>query len=228
MGEAFAPLHRCRATTSPAIVGIGGGGGTSIVTAGMRALPIGVPKLMVSTLASGDVGAYVDVSDIAMMYSVTDIAGLNRISRVVLANAAYAIAGMARAVVPEVEAKPAIGLTMFGVTTPCVTQAVEQLRDDYDCLVFHATGTGGRAMEKLVDSGPPGRRDRRHDDGDLRPPVRRRAFRRAGPARRDRAHRHPLCRLGRRARHGEFPRLRHGAGEISRSGISTGTIRRSR
>jgi len=115
-------------------------------------LPIGVPKLMVSTLASGDVSAYVDVSDIAMMASVTDIAGLNSISRVVLANAAYAIAGMARATVPVVEAKPLIGLTMFGVTTPAVTQAVEQLRADYDCLVFHATGTGGRAMEKLIDS----------------------------------------------------------------------------
>ena len=97
--------------------------------------------------------AYVDVNDIAMMYSVTDIAGLNSISRVVLANAAYAIAGMARATVPEAETKPAIGLTMFGVTTPAVTQVVEHLRDDYDCLVFHATGTGGRAMEKLVDSG---------------------------------------------------------------------------
>ena len=85
------------------VVGIGGGGGTSIVTAGMRALPIGLPKLMVSTLASGDVRAYVDVNDIAMMYSVTDIAGLNSISRVVLANAAYAIAGMARATVPEAD-----------------------------------------------------------------------------------------------------------------------------
>src|SRR6185503_20149536 len=83
---------------------------------------------------------------------VTDIAGLNSISRVVLANAAYAIVGMARTVVPEADAKPAIGLTMFGVTTPAVTRAVEQLRGDYDCLVFHATGTGGRAMEKLVDS----------------------------------------------------------------------------
>ena len=151
MAEAFA-----RFCASPlnigGIVGIGGGGGTSIVTAGMRTLPIGVPKLMVSTLASGDVAAYVDISDITMMPSVTDIAGLNPISRVVLANAAYAIAGMARAAVPEVEAKPLIGLTMFGVTTPAVTQAVEQLRGDYDCLVFHATGTGGRAMEKLVDS----------------------------------------------------------------------------
>jgi uncharacterized protein (UPF0261 family) len=151
MGEAFARFIRTRSDVA-GVLGIGGGGGTSIVTAGMRELPVGVPKLMVSTLASGDVGAYVDVSDIAMMYSVTDIAGLNRISRMVLANAAYAIAGMARAEVPAADSKPAIGLTMFGVTTACVTQATELLGGDYDCLVFHATGTGGRAMEKLVDS----------------------------------------------------------------------------
>jgi uncharacterized protein (UPF0261 family) len=135
------------------VLGIGGGGGTSIVTAGMRALPVGIPKLMVSTLASGDTSAYVDVSDIAMLYSVTDLAGLNRISRVVLTEAAYAMAGMVRAPASAETGKPAVGLTMFGVTTPCVTQAVEALRDDYDCLVFHATGTGGRAMEKLVESG---------------------------------------------------------------------------
>jgi uncharacterized protein (UPF0261 family) len=152
MGAAFARFIASRDDVA-GIVGIGGGGGTSIATAGMRALPIGVPKLMVSTLASGDVSAYVDVSDIAMMASVTDLAGLNRISRVVLANAAAAIAGMARNRAPGAAGKPAIGLTMFGVTTPCVTQAVELLRGDYDCLVFHATGTGGRAMEKLADSG---------------------------------------------------------------------------
>jgi uncharacterized protein (UPF0261 family) len=152
MGEAFARFILSRNDIA-GIVGIGGGGGTSIVTNGMRALPIGVPKLMVSTLASGDVGPYVDVSDIAMMYSVTDVAGLNRISRAVLSNAAYAIAGMARTPADSTEAKPAIGLTMFGVTTPAVTQAAEALRRDYDCLVFHATGTGGRAMEKLADSG---------------------------------------------------------------------------
>jgi uncharacterized protein (UPF0261 family) len=151
MAKAFARFSTSLSDVG-GMVGVGGGGGTSIVTAGMRVLPIGIPKLMVSTLVSGDVAAYVDVSDIIMMPSVTDIAGLNSISRAVLANAAYAVAGMARAVVPEVEAKPLIGLTMFGVTTPAVTQAVEQLRSDYDCLVFHATGTGGRAMEKLVDS----------------------------------------------------------------------------
>ncbi len=151
MGKAFARfIGECNDVAG--VLGIGGGGGTSIVTAGMRALPIGVPKLMVSTLASGDVGPFVDVSDIAMMYSVTDIAGLNRISRAVLTNAAAAIVGMARAPVPAADAKPAIGLTMFGVTTPCVTRAAEVLRADYDCVVFHATGSGGRAMEKLVDS----------------------------------------------------------------------------
>src|SRR5271166_6200320 len=135
-----------------AIIGIGGGGGTSIIARGMRALPIGLPKLMVSTLASGDVGPYVDVSDIAMTPSITDLAGLNSVSRVVLRNAAFAIAGMAASGVSREEGKASIGLTMFGVTTPCVTRIVETLRDRYDCLVFHATGTGGRAMEKLVDS----------------------------------------------------------------------------
>jgi len=152
MGEAFARFIAARDDIA-GIVGIGGGGGTSIVTAGMRVLPVGLPKLMVSTLASGDVGAFVGVSDIAMMHSVTDIAGLNSVSRAVLRNAAYAIAAMARAGPPAATARPAIGLTMFGVTTPCVTQVVEALKDDYDCLVFHATGTGGRAMEKLADSG---------------------------------------------------------------------------
>ena len=152
MGTAFARFMAGRDDIA-GIVGIGGSGGTSIVTAGMRALPIGLPKLMVSTLASGDVGAFVGVSDIAMMYSVTDIAGLNSISRVVLANAAHAAAGMARAARADADGKPSIGLTMFGVTTPCVTQAVDRLKDSYDCIIFHATGTGGRAMEKLAESG---------------------------------------------------------------------------
>ena len=152
MGEAFARFLQNRDDVA-GVIGIGGGGGTSIITAGMRALPIGTPKLMVSTLASGDTSAYVDVSDIAMMPSVTDIAGLNRISRAVLVNAAAAIAGMSRARAPAAANKPAVGLTMFGVTTTGVTQAVEHLKADYDCLVFHATGTGGRAMEKLADSG---------------------------------------------------------------------------
>lgn len=135
------------------VIGIGGGGGTSIITEGMRALPVGLPKLMVSTMASGDVAPYVDVTDITMMYSVTDLAGLNRISRKILRNAGFGIVGMARAAKLESTEKPALGLTMFGVTTPCVTAIVEDLKASHDCLVFHATGTGGRAMEKLVDSG---------------------------------------------------------------------------
>jgi uncharacterized protein (UPF0261 family) len=152
MGEAFA---RFLASFDPfdAILGIGGGGGTSIVTCGMRSLPIGLPKIMVSTLASGDVAPYVDITDIVMMPSVTDLAGLNRVSRTVLRNAAYAIVGMAAAGAPQASDRPSLGLTMFGVTTPCVTKVVAGLRDRYDCLVFHATGTGGRAMEKLADSG---------------------------------------------------------------------------
>lgn len=136
------------------MIGIGGGGGTSIVTAGMRRLPIGVPKLMVSTLASGDVAPYVGVSDIVMMPSITDMAGLNRISRLVLSQAAGAITGMCRAPVPAAaEDRPAVGLTMFGVTTPAVTAIVERLKVRWEPLVFHATGTGGRTLEMLVESG---------------------------------------------------------------------------
>ena len=126
--------------------------GHGIDHAGMRALPIGLPKLMVSTVASGNVASYVGPSDICMMYSVTDVAGLNRISRTILANAAHAIAGMASASIEVRDDKPALGLTMFGVTTPCVTQIVDRLKPSYDCLVFHATGTGGQSMEKLADS----------------------------------------------------------------------------
>lgn len=152
MGAAFTSFIRSRDDIS-GVIGIGGGGGTSIITAGMRALPLGVPKIMVSTLASGDTAPYVDVSDIIMMPSVTDMAGLNRLSRVVLHNAAQAIAGMAAKPAPAATGKSALGLTMFGVTTPCVTAIADQLRANYDCMVFHATGTGGRSMEKLADSG---------------------------------------------------------------------------
>jgi uncharacterized protein (UPF0261 family) len=151
MGEAFESFL-AGFSAFDAILGIGGGGGTSIVTRGMRTLPIGLPKMMVSTLASGDVGPYVDVSDIVMMPSITDLAGLNSVSRMVLRNAAFAIVGMTIAPAPRYDGKASIGLTMFGVTTPCVTRVIEELRDRYDRLVFHATGTGGRAMEKLADS----------------------------------------------------------------------------
>jgi len=152
MAEAFAGYTASRGDIA-GMIGIGGGGGTSIVTAGMRRLPIGIPKLMVSTLAASDVAPYVGVSDIIMMPSITDLAGLNRISRVILSNAAQAIVAMSANPPAVAETKPAIGLTMFGVTTPCVTAITERLKDDYETLVFHATGTGGRTMEMLVESG---------------------------------------------------------------------------
>lgn len=152
MAIAFARFAQSRADIA-GMIGIGGGGGTSIITSGMRTLPLGLPKIMVSTLASGDTAPYVDVSDIIMMPAVTDMAGLNRLSRVVLHNAAQAISGMAANPAPPPDGKPALGLTMFGVTTPCVTAIADELRSTYDCMVFHATGTGGRTMEKLADSG---------------------------------------------------------------------------
>jgi uncharacterized protein (UPF0261 family) len=155
MAVAFARFIATRGDVA-GLIGLGGSGNTSLVTRAMQALPVGVPKLMVSTVASGNVSAYVGPSDIAMMYSVTDIAGLNRISRRVLANAAHAIAGMARARPPAPvpgDDRPAIGVTMFGVTTPCVAAVTQALEAEYDCLVFHATGTGGASMEKLADSG---------------------------------------------------------------------------
>ena len=136
------------------IISCGGSGGTALVTPGMRALPIGVGKVMISTVASGDVGHYVGPSDITMMHSVTDIQGLNRISERILANGAHCLAGMIgfTADTPRLD-KEAIGITMFGVTTSCISQVQSLLSRDYDCLVFHATGVGGRAMEKLIDNG---------------------------------------------------------------------------
>ena len=135
------------------VLGLGGSGNTSIVTSGMRALPIGVPKVMVSTVASGNVSPYVGPSDIAMMYSVTDVAGLNSISRTVIGNAAHAVAGMAlHRGTGELSGKPSVGLTMFGVTTPCVSQIRALIETDHECFVFHATGVGGQTMEKLADS----------------------------------------------------------------------------
>ncbi|MEX1010480.1 MAG: Tm-1-like ATP-binding domain-containing protein [Balneolaceae bacterium] len=137
-----------------AVMSLGGGGGTNVATAGMQELPVGVPKLMVSTLASSDVSPYVDVKDITMMYSVVDIAGLNRISRRILANAAGAICGMAEQELPPAVEKPMIAASMFGVTTPCVTAVRERLeREGFEVLVFHATGSGGRAMEGLIEDG---------------------------------------------------------------------------
>jgi len=138
-----------------AILGLGGSGGSTLITHAMRQLPVGVPKLMVSTVASGDTRPYVGAVDITMMYSVVDIAGLNGLSKRILSNAAGAIAGMATAAVPrEGGGKTLVGATMFGVTTPCVTAARERLEElGYEVLVFHATGTGGQSMEALVDGG---------------------------------------------------------------------------
>jgi len=136
------------------ILALGGSGGSSIATRAMRALPVGVPKLMVSTVASGDTRAYVGAVDVTMMYSVVDISGVNRVSARIMANAAGAIAGMVGATVPELEAKPLVGATMFGVTTPCVTRARERLEElGYEVLVFHATGAGGESLEALARGG---------------------------------------------------------------------------
>ena len=152
MSEALEAFIRSRSDIG-GVIGLGGTGGTTMITRAMRALPIGTPKLMVSTVASGNTAPYVGPSDITMMYSVTDIAGLNRISRVVLGNAAHALAGMVARRPPTVASdKPGLGFTMFGVTTPCVNRMGEVLTPSHDCLVFHATGTGGQSMEKLVES----------------------------------------------------------------------------
>jgi uncharacterized protein (UPF0261 family)/ABC-type branched-subunit amino acid transport system ATPase component len=160
MADAFVNWLR-RQGNIAGIISAGGSGGASLVAPGMRALPVGLPKLIISSVASGDVGPYVGPADITMMYSVTDVQGLNSISRVVLANGANAIAGMVKARLDAREARqpdagsglPAIGITMFGVTTPAVQKIAADLSDEFECVVFHATGVGGRSMEKLVDSG---------------------------------------------------------------------------
>ena len=160
MAEAFAKWLRRQGNVA-GIISAGGSGGASLVAPGMRALPVGVPKLIISSVASGDVGPYVGPADITMMYSVTDVQGLNSISRTVLANGANALVGMVKARLDEGAARqreasstlPSVGITMFGVTTPAVQKIAAELKDDFECLVFHATGVGGRSMEKLVDSG---------------------------------------------------------------------------
>ena len=137
------------------MISAGGSGGTALSTPAMRALSIGTPKVMVSTVASGNVEPYVGPSDMVMMYSVTDVQGLNGISRKVLGNAAGALSGMLLSV-PEIPVntneKPGLGLTMFGVTTTAVQAVIENTQNKYEPFVFHATGVGGRSMEKLVDS----------------------------------------------------------------------------
>ena len=161
MAEAFATWIR-RQEPIGGLISAGGSGGSSLVAPAMQSLPIGVPKVLISTVASGNVAPYVGPADIMMLHSVVDVAGLNSVSRQVLANGAAAMVGMvkARAEAEREHAparrdsgRPAIGLTMFGVTTPCVDMVVEALDDDFECLVFHATGVGGQSMEKLVESG---------------------------------------------------------------------------
>lgn len=136
------------------VISLGGGGGTAIATAAMRALPIGFPKVMVSTLASGNTAHYVGTKDIAMIPSIVDVNGLNRISRIIFTRAAGAICGMVEAKVDESAGKPLIVASMFGNTTGCVNQAKVLLEEaGYEVLVFHATGSGGQAMESLIESG---------------------------------------------------------------------------
>jgi uncharacterized protein (UPF0261 family) len=157
MSQALAVLVRERlaAREIDGMLGVGGSGGSSMIAPALRLLPIGVPKLLVSTMAAGDVSAYVGVTDMTLMYPVTDIAGLNRLSRTILANAAHALAGMLlhQAPADDAQDKPAIALTMFGVTTPCVQAVRELLTDTFDTQVFHANGAGGRTLEALAASG---------------------------------------------------------------------------
>ncbi len=137
------------------IISMGGSAGTTIATHAMQHLPVGVPKVMLSTVASGNTRPYVGVKDVTMMYSVIDISGINQLSSRILANAAFAISGMVKEDHSEFKSeKPLIAATMFGLTTPCVSKAREYLEEKgYEVLVFHATGTGGRAMEALIEAG---------------------------------------------------------------------------
>ncbi|MGI8912980.1 MAG: Tm-1-like ATP-binding domain-containing protein [Chloroflexota bacterium] len=136
------------------IIGLGGSAGTAIATSAMRALPVGVPKLVVSTVAAGDTRPYVGTKDITMMYSVVDIAGINRLSARILTNAAAGITGMVKAEPPKLAERPLLAASMFGNTTPCVDRARENLEAaGYEVLVFHATGAGGQTMESLIADG---------------------------------------------------------------------------
>lgn len=155
MGEALAVylFQESAAGRVGGVLALGGSGGTALVAPAMKALPVGLPKLVVSTVASGDTAPYVGSSDVTLMPSIVDVAGLNAVSRQVLANAANAIAGMVARRREDRSERPTVGMTMFGVTTPCVTAVRQALEaEGNDVLVFHATGTGGRAMEKLVES----------------------------------------------------------------------------
>jgi uncharacterized protein (UPF0261 family) len=151
-------LRRLRAEgRCDGVLGLAGSGGSMVISGGMRSLPLGVPKLLVSTMAASvDAGAYVGTRDICIMHSVTDIAGLNRVSRAILSNAAHAMAGMVKeaARIDEVPSKPLIAMTMFGITTPGVLRLVERLEEaGFETIVFHAVGSGGRSMEEMIEEG---------------------------------------------------------------------------
>jgi uncharacterized protein (UPF0261 family) len=155
MGQALIPflVQAWERGELSGVIGLGGSGGTALITPAMRALPIGIPKVMVSTVASGNVAPYVGCSDILMFPSIVDVAGLNAVSTRILSNAANAMVGMVSGSIPSRPTHPALGLTMFGVTTPCVNAVRSKLESSgFDCLVFHATGVGGQAMEGLVQS----------------------------------------------------------------------------
>jgi uncharacterized protein (UPF0261 family) len=162
-GEAMAAMSRGAAAVVPrlyaekrfdAVMALGGGGGTSVACAAMRALPLGVPKVMVSTVAGTDVSGYVGVQDIVMIPAIVDVSGVNRISRRVFAQAAGAVCGMLETEIPLGEDKPLVAASMFGNTTPCVEAAKAILEQaGYEVLVFHATGTGGKTMENLIAAG---------------------------------------------------------------------------
>lgn len=147
--------ERLKSGAISGMIGIGGSGGTSMVAPAMRMLPIGAPKLLVSTLAAGNMAPFVDVVDMTSMFPVTDLAGLNRLSRTILANAAHAMAGMLLRSPPPAPAdsKPVIGMSMFGVTTPGVQAVKRLLGNGYDVQVYHANGAGGRTLERLAASG---------------------------------------------------------------------------
>jgi uncharacterized protein (UPF0261 family) len=156
MAIAFVKWTEKNANLIDGMISAGGSGGTALVTPAMQVLSIGKPKIMVSTVASGNVEPYVGPSDIMMMYSVTDVQGINAISRRVLGNAAASMAGAvlhAPAIEPDANEKPGLGMTMFGVTTAAVQAVSEKLKSEYEPFVFHATGVGGRSMEKLADGG---------------------------------------------------------------------------
>ena len=200
------------------IMSMGGSGGTSIATTAMRALPVGVPKLMVSTMGGGDVSAFAGTKDITFMPSIVDVAGFNRISRRIYANAAGAIAGMVRVKAPAAGAdKPLITASMFGNTTKAVDHAKGILEaKGYEVLVFHATGTGGRTMEGLITDGFISRLARHHDDGARRRDLRRHPERGPGALHGGLAGRHPRGSGPGLRRHGQLRRHRDRPGEVPR------------